>query len=124
MAMLPSMLVWDREDRETDLTLVQKLITYSNTIRQASLQSSFESKLVTEALQDAVVKRDAMVEEVMAVEGSFTQDAIDAEIAYSRTFKVDAARIMLDILVKIRSQVLDSMLKVQMKKFFRSVLDQ
>jgi hypothetical protein len=116
---LPNILNWDREDRNADNTLAENLLTYSRAIRQRALEASVESELVAGALTEAIQTRDSMVDEVMKSETAITEEAIDAEIAYSRTFKVDAARIMLDVLYHIRVAVLDNLLKVEMKKYFK-----
>ena len=118
---LPNILDWDREDRNADQKLSDNLMAYSRSVRQRSLEASIESDMVSQSLNSAVAARDAMVEEVMEGEGKATEEAIDAEVAYSRTFKLDAARIMLDVLYKIRIAVLDNLLKVEMKKYFKYV---
>lgn len=113
------MLDWDREDREADTLLAEKLLQYSLSVREQSLAASLESEMVTKALAEAIKSRDDMVDEVMEVEAKVTEDAIDMEIAYSRTFKRDAARIMLDVLAKIRAEVMETMMRVEMKKYFK-----
>jgi hypothetical protein len=116
---LPNILTWDRDDRNADNTLSENLLTYSKSIRQKSVEASIESELVAGALSEAIETRDSMVQEVMNTELASTEEAIDLEIAYSRNFKLDAARIMLEVLYGIRIAVLDNLLKVEMKKYFR-----
>jgi hypothetical protein len=103
------------------LNLAEQLIAHGKSIRITSLAVEKESCYLTETMNRQIELKNTIMEEVMNAETALTESAVQEELKYSKTFKMHIAGVLVDCLYNIHQQVIASIARQRMKKYFRYV---
>ena len=117
----PNLLLWDDADREKELNLMQRMMELCDKMHSLASVSVVDADVVSAKLVKSETKRDALVAHVLKLEEEITDNAVLAEEQYVSKFKLHAAGILLDALVKVHGEVIALLIKLEYKKYFRAL---
>ena len=112
---------WDNEDREKELNLMKRMMELCDKMHSLASVYVVEADTVSAKLVKSETKRDAIVANVLKLEDDITDNAVIAEEQYVSKFKLHAAGILLDALVKVHGEVIALLIKLEYKKYFRAL---
>ena len=116
---IPDLLEEDRKNREVDTDLAFKMIKHSQKYKSQMKHFVRDSDIIAADVDTELKERDDMVDEVLDTEAGVTSTAIANELEYAGNFRVHAANIMMNTLLKIHLEVIKRILKSQAKIYFR-----
>lgn len=118
----PDMLAEDRTNRQIDADLAMRMMKASKGFRGGLIESAAASDAISADVNTELAEKEEVVQEVLEAEAGFTTVAIMNEIKYVSKFKIHAAEIMLNVLVKIHREVVIAIMRSQTKVYFRCVV--
>lgn len=116
-----NILNWDREERDNELRLAKKMLGHGELMVAMTQQSVNSSEVISRSMNDLFNAKEAMIQEVLETEQLVTGAAVERELDYGSNFKVEAAKLLVDALVKVQQEVKITMVKAEMKKYFRAL---
>ena len=117
----PDLLLWDREDRERELDVAEKVLIFSKSTKEKTLRIASQSDKLSQIREDFLNKKIAVLEELLASESEITSNAVTMQREYFDNFIVHAADNLVTILARIYVEVQKLLIKGEAKKYFRSL---
>lgn len=117
----PNVLELDDKDRDKEIELVKKMLKFSKSLTASLSEITAKADCVH---LDEESKRERiceMVNEVLSIETSNTESAIQRQQMYVLRFKEHAAELLINVLCKIYAEVQKKMAQDESKLYFRAL---
>ena len=114
---------WDGEDLHRAEELSIRMASLGHKCRNDAFRSARISDLIIRNNTRAESNMKSMVSQVMKFEGAVTNAAIGQQRVYALNFKTNAARMLLDVVLKVQDEYHLKYTQAEARKYFRWVLN-
>lgn len=109
------------QDREMEYAIAKRMVIFSEKCKNAISDYLVKGQVSSEKsiLNQSILSK--FIENLSDKEGKHTEEAIERQMEYARKFKYHAIDLLLTVLVKIKEQVVHTLLRNELKTFFRAL---